>query len=455
VTTPVDKPAKPHPDFPLFAHNNGKWAKKIKGKLHYFGPWRDPEAALAKYHALIGKPHCSDRSSTREAPEPNPDRPSKPYDDYPLFAHGNGQWAKKIRGRLHYFGTWDDPDGALDLYLQQRDDLQAGRAPTVDSDQWTVKMVVTKFLNSKRRKLESGELSDQMLHDYRVVCDTVLEQFGRNTPVTSLRSADFARLRTHLSESRGPVALKNWIIRVRSIFKFAYAERLISEPMHYGTSFSIPSAKTLRMARNAKPERLFEPEELRLVLEKLDNKKSRNLYTMTLLGINCGFGVTDCALLTFDHLDLEEGWHSFPRPKTGVQRRAKLWPETIRALQRSIEHRKAPLEADDQDKVLITMQGRCYVGKKLNDKNPISQRFSITLKDLGIKHAGLNFGALRHTLQTIGEGAMDTVALQHMMGHAPDNKDMSAIYRECVFQERLIGVSTFVHNWLFPPDQSA
>src|SRR5262249_18911326 len=30
-----------------------------------------------------------------------------------LDRYANGCWAKKIRGKLHYFGRWDDPDGAL------------------------------------------------------------------------------------------------------------------------------------------------------------------------------------------------------------------------------------------------------------------------------------------------------------------------------------------------------
>src|SRR5207302_1229254 len=88
-------------------------------------------------------------------------KPAKPYPDFPLFPHATKRWAKKIRGQLHYFGPWDDPDGALAKYLEQKDDLHAGRKPREQevSAGVTVKVLCNAFLNHKEDGLKAGDLS--------------------------------------------------------------------------------------------------------------------------------------------------------------------------------------------------------------------------------------------------------------------------------------------------------
>src|SRR5437667_8467828 len=96
------------------------------------------------------EPHSTAHAAT--------DKPAKPYDDFPLFPHATKRWAKKIRGKLVYFGPWDDPDAALKKYLEQKEALHAGRKPRADTESVTVRDVCNLFLNEKQAKVDNGEL---------------------------------------------------------------------------------------------------------------------------------------------------------------------------------------------------------------------------------------------------------------------------------------------------------
>ncbi len=184
-----------------------------------------------------------------------PDKPAKPRPDFPLFPHAAGVWAKKIRGKMHYFGPWEDPDGALAKYLEQKDALHAGRKPRTDPGEATVKDAANALLNAKQEAMKSGELSPRTQREYKTACDEVVACFGKTRLLADVGPDDFATLRGKLAAKWGPVRLGNQIQYVRSLFKFAYESGLIDRPVRFGPGFKRPSKKTLRvLRRQARPE---------------------------------------------------------------------------------------------------------------------------------------------------------------------------------------------------------
>jgi hypothetical protein len=86
------------------------------------------------------------------------DKPQKPRPDFPLFPHRTNRWAKKIRGRFVYFGkVSDDPNGetALNLWLEQKDCLLAGRTPRTSRQGLTVRELCNRFLTVKQGQVDT------------------------------------------------------------------------------------------------------------------------------------------------------------------------------------------------------------------------------------------------------------------------------------------------------------
>jgi integrase len=182
---------------------------------------------------------------------------------------------------------------------------------------------------------------------------------------------------------------------------------------------------------------------------------------MILLGINCGFGNYDIATLTFANLDLDEGWHNHPRPKTGTSRRCPLWPETIEAIEHALKIRPRPKDPAHKDLVFLTRNGLPYVrlsaasvaalaedkAENIQHQDTINTNMWAALKRLKMKRDGLSFYGLRHTFETIGGGAKDQIAVDYIMGHVTPG--MGTNYRHTIDDERLLAVTNHVRQWLF------
>jgi len=202
-------------------------------------------------------------------------KPAKPYPDFPLFPHATRRWAKKIRGKHFYFGPWEDPDGALQQYLNQKDDLYAGRVPRVAGDGLTLRDLCNAFLRSKRLRVDSGDLNERTFRDYLKSCERLIEAFGKQRLVEDLGPDDFERLRASLAENWGPVTLGNEIQRMRVVLKYAVDQQLVEEAIRYGHGFRQPNRKVLRKARAAKGPRMFDADELKQIVEAAPRRSRR------------------------------------------------------------------------------------------------------------------------------------------------------------------------------------
>lgn len=371
-------------------------------------------------------------------------KPKKPYKDFPLFPHAAGVWAKKIRGKLYYFGPWSNPHGALEKYLDEQDALRAGRTPRRRNPNGvSLADVCNHFLTHKNAMLAAEEIAPRTFQRYHTACTFLTTALGRDRLVDDLVADDFQHLRAEMVKRWGPVAVGNEIQMVRTIFKHGYDVGLYDKPIRFGPGFKKPSAKTLRKNRAKGGLRMVERDELLTALDAA----GANMKAMILLGINGALGNTDVGLLPTKAVNLKTGWLDYPRDKTAIDRQIPLWPETSAAIQNALARRHAPTNPSDCDLLFIGPRGQNYIGNHKGYR--VTAEMTRLLKKTGLTRPGLSFYCLRRTFQTIAEGSLDLLAVSHIMGHAPPAGDMASIYRQRVTDARLRAVTDYVRDWLF------
>jgi integrase len=362
---------------------------------------------------------------------------------FPLWLHkGSSQWAKTVRGKRYYFGA--DRDEALQRWLNEKDDLLAGRAVSSRGAGLTVGDAANYYLHQQRRRVETNELKERTWNDYRTTCERVVAHFGRETSVNTLTPDRLAAFRSKLAQGRGATALGREIQQTRGLFKWIYDDGLIDVPVRFGRGFAKPDKKARKAERNSREPRWLEAEEIRGVLEAAGPQ----LRAMTLLGVNAGCGNTDVSELRRRHI--KGDWLDYPRPKTHELRRCPLWPETVEAIAAARKVRPKTRQKEDADRVFLTQQGNPWM------KHPgsaLTSAFKKLLVSVGADRHGVSFYSLRHVFQTIGEETGDLPAVARIMGHA--DQKVAGHYREwrkdAREAERLSRVTEHVHGWLWPP----
>ena len=179
---------------------------------------------------------------------------------------------------------------------------------------------------------------------------------------------------------------------------------------------NIPNIDAISRGKIIHQERFtFNSEQINTLLSAADIK----MRAMIWLGLNCGFGCTDCAQLKWKDLDFENNRVKLARNKTGVPRNLPLWPETIQALKEVPKSGKL---------VFYTSKGYPWIRTLLKTEgdgdgkyttvNFVTSRFSKLLRKAKI-HApkGTGFYTLCRTAATLAARSGDPFAVQRLLGH--------------------------------------
>jgi integrase len=403
------------------------------------------------------------RDGSEQASRRGPGRPKgsknrrikkkKPFRSFPLTLHSTGQYCKKIRGKIQYFGT--DPDVALQRYRAQCDDLHSGRVTSVDkSGSLTIGMLIDRFLNDAKAKQERGEIAARTFMDYYRDCKRVAVFFRTTKTVQAITDDELMAFRSRLAKGVGPVTLHGRLGVARSLFNFAWEEGLIATPLRLKKGLKRPPLKQLRKARRESGREYFYADEIRRLLDQ--TQADVTFRAMILLGINCGLGNTDIASLPRQSVDLQGGWLDFPRIKTGIERRCPLWPETVEAIRGHIELAKPGATVDTKGLLFVTRKGQKFVRSvlketsagtpRLVEHDAIVQRIKKVMKAAGIELPGVGFYGLRKSCETFGAETGEQVAVDHIMGHAPSVDNMGDLYRCYVAEEPLRRVTAHIRR---------
>jgi integrase len=411
--------------------------------------------------AINDSQHTGEKSAVRRRGRPKTSaasrraaRPGKPYKSFPLTPHRNGQFCKKIRGKIYYFGPTSDPSAALERYHEHCDGLHSGKLDHVPrSDALTISELANKFLEAAEQRRDAGSLAARTFVDYFRDCERLVKFFGKDRAVESIGKDDFVAFKAYLQKDVKPSTLKGRIGVTRSIFKFAFDEELIPTTVRFGRDFRRPEQRVLRLSRAQAGRRHLLPVEIRQLLAAAPLQ----LKAMILLGVNCGFGNKDCAELQLSNIDLDHGWVYFPRVKTGVDRRCPLWPETIAAIRAVLGDsqlnatRRRPEAANC---VFVTKKGHQFVRSipasgedgrpRLVEHDVIATAMKRLMQKQRINLKRVGFYGLRHTFETLGAETGNQVAVNFIMGHAPPSTDMGDVYRGGVAEAALRQVTDHV-----------
>lgn len=353
-------------------------------------------------------------------------------DKFPLTLHSTGQYCKKIKGKMYYFGT--DKKQALQRYLDQATYLHGCRDAMAarSSGDMALRELCDLYLQYQHARVVAGELSPKHCSDQIESLGKLVSFLGQGRRIRDIATLDLQNYKRKLQKAYGSVHRLNLHLSImKAMFHWARRNDILE---------NIPNIDAVSRGKIVYREKFtFGSAHIRKLLSKANVK----MQAMIWLGLNCGFGCMDCAQLKWKDLDLDTGRVRLARKKTGVSRNLPLWPETIQALKKV--PRSGPL-------VFYTEEGHPWIRtscktlggghQRYTTVNAVTSMFSRLMTRARIQAPkGTGFYTLRRTAATLAARSGDPFAVQRLLGHV--NLEMATRYVQDVSEQtdRVIGNS--------------
>src|SRR6056297_1406283 len=338
----------------------------------------------------------------------------------PLFLHRNGNWAKKVRGRLRYFGK--DLDEALRKWVEEKDHLLAGMTPPRVDSSPSLAELANLYLDHSRRMVAEGEVRGDHTARTQESLTRMVNSLGKQARLHLLTPEHWQRFRSDLSKPQGrgerrcdkraASTIGADLRRVRAFLNWCRKQKLLSGEISHGGALDMPSKREERRNKAIKGSQAWEAAELRQAIEQA----SVFLKPVVLLAINGGMGIADIGRLTKSDWRAVKGeiLHC-PRHKTGVDRKVWLWPETIQAVDAFRKSRPAEHRQKYESCLLLTKNG--YPWWRLEDgtaRDLTSMAMATIRKKTGSERTLYD---CRRTFRTVASEVCDLEAIDYCMGH--------------------------------------
>ena len=330
-------------------------------------------------------------------------------DKFPLTLHPTMQYCKKIKGKIYYFGS--NKTEALQKYLDQATHLH-GCLEDVQKpadDNMTLKYLCDMYLKFQFSKVQANDLTAGHHNEQIGSLNKLMAFLGRSLKIKNILTIDLQNYKRMIQKSHVSVCRLNLHISImKAMFHWARKNDILE---------NIPNIDAVSRGKIVHCEKFtFESGQIKKLLHAADVK----MRAMIWLGLNCGFGCTDCAGLKWTNLDLTNARVRLPRRKTGILRDLPLWLETVEALEKVPKTGKL---------VFYTSRGNPYIqtlfksdgngNGKYTTLNTITTKFSRLIKRTGLDiPKGTGFYTLRRTAATIAARSGDPFAVQRLLGHA-------------------------------------